>query len=94
MEKEVTHNLWRPVEDGAGTINFLVTISATTKGDSPSNLSNWENELDEMKTKWIDDYVMSKLWPVLDERYGNYIFYSRNSMYFKNMPSYLKNNSF
>ena len=59
MEKEVTHNLWRPVEDSAGTINFLVTISATTKGDSPSNLSNWENELDEMKTKWIDDYVMS-----------------------------------
>ena len=66
--------MWRPVEDGAGTINFLVTISATTKGDSPSNLSNWENELDEMKTKWIDDYVMSKLRPVLDERYENSIF--------------------
>lgn len=54
---EVTHNLWRPVEDGQGSLNFLITISATTRGDSPSNLSNWEEELDQKKPQWVKQYV-------------------------------------
>ena len=57
LDKEITHNLWRTVEDGAGQLNFLVTVTATTRGDSPSNLSNWEEELDQMKNNWINSYV-------------------------------------
>ena len=57
LAPEITHNLWRPVEDGQGMLNFLMTISATTRGDSPSNLSNWEEELDKKKPQWINQYV-------------------------------------
>ena len=57
LSKEVTHNLWRTVEDGAGLLNVLVTISATTRGDSPSNLTNWEEDLDLKKANWIEEYV-------------------------------------
>ena len=59
LAPELTHNLWRQVEDGQGTLNFLMTISATTRGDSPSNLSNWEEELDRKKPQWINQYVMN-----------------------------------
>lgn len=57
MEKEVTHNLWRNVENGKGMIHTLITISATVRGDSPSNLINWEDDLDRMKEEWIHLYV-------------------------------------
>ena len=57
LQKEATHNLWRDVDDGDGRVNFLVTISGTTRGDSPSNLSNWEEDLNKMKHKWIERYV-------------------------------------
>ena len=53
LSKEVTHNIWSEVQDGKGQLNFLVTITATTKGDSPSNLNNWEEELDKEKYLWI-----------------------------------------
>lgn len=41
LSKEVSHNLWRPIKDGEGMLNVIITISGTTKTDSPSNLSNW-----------------------------------------------------
>ena len=57
LEKEKTHNIWRDVEDGKGRIHMLVTVSGTTRGDSPSNLSNWEEDLDKMKEEWTKRYV-------------------------------------
>ena len=45
------------MEDGAGLLNVLVTISATTRGDSPSNLTNWEEDLDSKKATWTEEYV-------------------------------------
>ena len=57
VEREVTHNLWRDVESGDGRINFLVTITGTTRGDSPSNLSNWESELPKIQKQWVANYV-------------------------------------
>ena len=53
--------MWREVEDGDGKVNFLLTISGTTRGDSPSNLANWEEDLNKMKKKWIDKYVRTSL---------------------------------
>ena len=41
LTREVSHNLWRPIKDGEGMLNVIITISGTTKSDSPSNLSNW-----------------------------------------------------
>ena len=70
LSKEVTHNLWRTVEDGAGLLNVLVTISATTRGDSPSNLTNWEEDLDLKKANWIEEYVSLKI------SVANYLTYS------------------
>ena len=57
LTPEVTHNLWRDVENGKGRLNFLVTLSGTTRGDSPSNLANWEDELGKIQTDRALTYV-------------------------------------
>ena len=57
LQKEVTHNLWKEVEDGKGRVHVLVTITGTTRGDSPSNLANWEEDLDKLKEGWTKQYV-------------------------------------
>ena len=57
LPKEQTVNIWKDVEDGKGRINLLVTVSATTRGDTPSNLANWEEDLDKMKDEWTKAYV-------------------------------------
>lgn len=56
LAKEVTHNLWRDVENGKGQLNILVTISGTTKGDAPSNLAKWEDQLDSMQQSLVQKY--------------------------------------
>ena len=38
-------------------MHLLVTVSATTRGDTPSNLANWEEDLDKMKDEWTTAYV-------------------------------------
>lgn len=52
--------MWKDVEDGKGRLHLLVTASATTRGDSPSNLGNWEEDLDNMKEDWVKQYVSLK----------------------------------
>ena len=44
LTREVSHTLWRPIKDGEGTLNVIITITATSKADSPSNLANWNPE--------------------------------------------------
>ena len=66
MPKEQTTSIWQDVEDGKGRLHLLVTVSATTRGDTPSNLANWEEDLDKMKDYWIKEYV----------RYRNNMLYS------------------
>ena len=61
LAPEVTHNLWRDVQNGDGRINILVTISGTTRGDSPSNLLNYEQELDKLQSQWIERYVSDEI---------------------------------
>ena len=57
LPKEQTVNIWKDVEDGKGRMHLLVTVSATTRGDTPSNLANWEEDLDKMKDEWTTAYV-------------------------------------
>ena len=64
FRKETTHNCWREVEDGDGRLNFLITISGTTRGDSPSNLANWEEDLNKMKNQWTEKYVSVQTYTV------------------------------
>ena len=59
LPKEQTVNIWKDVEDGKGRMHLLVTVSATTRGDTPSNLANWEEDLDKMKDEWTTAYVSS-----------------------------------
>ena len=60
LPKEQTTSIWKDVEDGKGRIHLLVTVSATTRGDTPSNLMNWEEDLDKMKDYWTTAYVSTK----------------------------------
>ena len=41
LETERTHALDQPLEDGAGFIKLLVTISGTSGGESISDLANY-----------------------------------------------------
>ena len=34
-----------------------VIVVGTTRGDSPSNLTNWEEDLDKLKGDWMEKYV-------------------------------------
>ena len=69
LAPEVTHNLWRDVQNGDGRLNLLVTISGTTRGDSPSNLLNYEQDVDKLQSQWIERYV-SKRWCQLCPRHS------------------------
>ena len=54
LAREVSHNIWRQVEDGLGYVNVMVTISATDKAEKSEN-----NFLlgDSMKNQLLDKYV-------------------------------------
>ena len=38
LSREATHNIWSEVQEGKGLLNFLVTITATTRGNSNFDL--------------------------------------------------------
>ncbi|XP_040567198.1 multiple C2 and transmembrane domain-containing protein isoform X4 [Lepeophtheirus salmonis] len=57
---ERNYNFWRNVSDGQGRVHFILSISATTNTDSPSNLVNWEEELDNLKKEWKDQYTITR----------------------------------
>ena len=42
LERETTHRLWRELEDGAGSIFLLLTISGTTASETISDLAAHE----------------------------------------------------
>ena len=55
LSREVSHNLWRPIKDGEGMLNVIITISGTTKAGSPSSLSNWDP--DPQHLNQLEEYV-------------------------------------
>jgi hypothetical protein len=42
LERERTHRIWQELEDGAGAIFLLLTISGTTSSETISDLSAYE----------------------------------------------------
>ncbi|XP_023320595.1 multiple C2 and transmembrane domain-containing protein isoform X2 [Eurytemora carolleeae] len=42
LRHEVSHNLWREIQEGEGSLNVIITISGTSKKSSPSNLDNFD----------------------------------------------------
>lgn len=42
LERETTHRIWRDLEDGAGSIFLLLTISGTTASETISDLAAQE----------------------------------------------------
>ena len=59
LTREVSHKVWRPVEDGLGFLNVIVTISGTDKTEKSQN-----NFLlgDAVKNQLLDKYVSTKLF--------------------------------
>lgn len=43
LQREVSHQIWLNLEDGAGKLFLIVTISGTTSHDSETFLSNWDH---------------------------------------------------
>ena len=50
LKREVTHSMTQPLEDGAGTINLLLTISGTTGSETISDLSTFSRSPQERDT--------------------------------------------
>ncbi|RZC36102.1 C2 domain containing protein, partial [Asbolus verrucosus] len=42
LERERTHSLWQQLEDGAGSLHLLLTISGTTASETISDLTTYE----------------------------------------------------
>lgn len=42
LERERTHSLWNELEDGAGSLHLLLTISGTTASETISDLTTYE----------------------------------------------------
>lgn len=42
LDRERTHSLWKELEDGAGSLHLLLTISGTTASETISDLTTYE----------------------------------------------------
>lgn len=42
LERERTHSMWKELEDGAGSLHILLTISGTTASETISDLTTYE----------------------------------------------------
>lgn len=58
-EREITHSIWQELDDGAGSLHFLLTISGTTASETISDLSSHEDNERE-KQNIVDRYVSIK----------------------------------
>ncbi|XP_023248407.1 multiple C2 and transmembrane domain-containing protein [Copidosoma floridanum] len=58
LERETTHRLWRELEDGAGSIFLLLTISGTTASETISDLAAHEDTPRE-RSQMIQRYALA-----------------------------------
>lgn len=56
MERERTYNLWQELEDGAGSLHLLLTISGTTASETISDLTTYDENYRE-KENILNRYV-------------------------------------
>ncbi|KAG1658742.1 Multiple C2 and transmembrane domain-containing protein [Nymphon striatum] len=59
LQQEVTHCLWQDLEDGAGKLHLLITVTATKDEESVSNLDNFNID-DVKKNEIAKSYVIHK----------------------------------
>lgn len=50
LEKETTHNITLPFQEGPGQISLLLTISGTSGAETISDLANYNPSTDEVST--------------------------------------------
>ncbi|XP_016839970.1 multiple C2 and transmembrane domain-containing protein isoform X2 [Nasonia vitripennis] len=58
LERETTHRLWRDLEDGAGNIFLLLTISGTTASETISDLAAHE-ETPQERARMMQKYALA-----------------------------------
>ncbi|XP_023309871.1 multiple C2 and transmembrane domain-containing protein isoform X3 [Anoplophora glabripennis] len=56
LEREKTHNIWQELEEGAGSLHLLLTISGTTASETISDLTTYEENARE-KQAVEDRYI-------------------------------------
>lgn len=60
LDRERTHSLWVELEDGAGSLHLLLTISGTTASETISDLTTYEENQREREIV-LSRYVSKKL---------------------------------
>jgi len=58
FEREKTHRFWQELEDGAGSLHLLLTISGTTSSETISDLSSYEEnprEKANIEARYVSD---------------------------------------
>lgn len=64
LQPEATHRLWQDLEDGAGSLHLLITITATIGSESVSNVDNF-NIAEETRAEIANAYVGYLLFPYI-----------------------------
>lgn len=60
LERERTHSFWQELEEGAGSLNLLLTISGTTASETISDLTTHEENPRERETllaRYVSQYL-------------------------------------
>jgi hypothetical protein len=61
LEREKTHRIWQDLEEGAGCIFLLLTISGTTASETISDLTTYEDnphEREILERRYVSSLVI------------------------------------
>lgn len=68
FEREKTHRFWQELEDNAGTLHLLLTISGTTSSETISDLSSYEEnprEKANIEARYVSDTAAYFFWQLI-----------------------------
>jgi len=71
LEREKTHRIWQDLEEGAGSIFLLLTISGTTASETISDLTTYEENPREREI--LEKRYVSSLSIISANREENFI---------------------
>lgn len=67
LEREKTHSLWKELDEGAGLLHLLLTISGTTASETISDLTTYEENPKEREI--IENRYVSVLYVIFQNHY-------------------------
>lgn len=73
LEREKTHSMWKELEDGAGLLHLLLTISGTTASETISDLTTYEEnprEIEMLHNRYVSFIIFLHLFSIVVNKNG------------------------